>query len=81
MLVYFTIMQKIIFYKCEIIDILKETQVNHSNKTFMVENDNFFGSFYLGDGDVSCFLFDTESCLVQFVLVWTSLNLFGLVQF
>ena len=47
----------------------------------MVENDNFFGSFDLGDGDVSYFLFDTESCLVLFVLVWTSLNLFGPVQF
>ena len=54
--------------------------VYHSNKTFM-ENDNFFGSFDVGDGDVSCFLFDIESCLVLFVLVWTSLNLFGPVQF
>ena len=81
MLVYFTLKCRNLYSTYEIIDILKENQVDHSNKTFMVENDNFFGSFDLGDGDVSYFLFDTESCLVLFVLVWTSLNLFGPVQF
>ena len=81
MFVYFALKCRNVYSTYEIIDILKENQVNHSNKTFMVENDNFFGSFDLGDGDVSCFLFDTESCLVLFVLVWTSLNLFGPVQF